>query len=202
MSIRAAFVCASACALLAAQGQAIEIANPSLGLSTTHQCEGLHGNTIAFDVVAVDDWTYRVEGEIDGEARMVVKPIAGTGATFYITRDNAGEERAMDFDRDDNRTIEALAANQVAMFDLTEDKPGKSNRWPYEYSFEGPAPLDHPVAGMVNVIKITEKRDLKRSRYSAEFTSFVDIDRGVLLDFVYKDTKSKQDCKLVEVSGQ
>ena len=175
-----------------------EIATPAVGTTVEYRCSGTYEDHYVWNIVEDQGDRLRVEGTADGKPVWAEKEPYTLGLTLALRRDRGDGEgvRTQSYDADDLRDYLALKPGTKVTADVRERRSGAKFEWAYEISVGEFRPIDHPVAGSLEVVKIVEKRWIYRSKYSATMTFDLAPAEGIPISIVYKDPKGTQTCDL------
>lgn len=191
-----------AAATLGASGAMAEIVAPPVGTSMAWKCEGPYGSDLKGSLVANDGGTLRFEGTMDGKAIWTERSAGTLGLTIFHRRDrNDGNGvRKQSYDEDDFRGYADLVPGSTFEGDVRERHDNGRWTWGYKITVGEPKRIDHPVLGNVEVVPVTESRQVWQGRYNSVMEFVLAPRHGVSVSWKYKDNRGTQSCELVEHS--
>ena len=189
--------------LVAVSGMAsAEIMAPAVGTKLAFSCTGAYDDSHSMTLVKNDNGKLRFEGKDGDRSSWVEKDVSTLGLTVFMRRDRGDGEgvRAQSYDEDDFLAYAALKPGSSIEADVRERKSGSKWEWGYEISIGEPRTLDHPVAGTVEVVEVSEKRKVYGGKYSSSMTVDLVPAMGITTRWVYRDSEGSQTCELTEMS--
>ncbi len=177
-----------------------EMKPPQPGDTSRYECTGPYGQVREAVVASVEGDNVRVDVTVDGTPQYYMKKYWTLPTTIADERQR-NDGQGLRKSKYNESKIKGLAKMETGweFNDIVREKVGnkKPTAWRYRIRIGEHKRVDHPVLGSVEVVEITEKREVIRGSYASTMVAQYVPEQAVSIGWTYRDREGTHECELV-----